>query len=163
MKRLLALAVLLGAFPAFAQTRVAASMVKFDASGFTRLTNCVSLQQALAILDPATTGINYAPRSIFSNIPITLVTPRWVGDLEVVYGTGGTNTQVWQSYSTTTSSWLMVYPPIGMQATNAVATNVGPWNAGETLQINGATNILWRAFADTNSVLTWKKIYIGVP
>ena len=83
--------------------------------------------------------------------------------MEVIYGTGGTNVQIWQSYATTTNSWLMIYPATCITSTNEVATNVAPFVAGQMLQINGATNILWRAFTSTNSVLYWKAIYRGAP
>lgn len=164
MKRLILSAmILLTSLTAIAQTRVPAKMVKFDTSGFTWLTND-NLQTALATLDTAPgSAINYAPRLASTNTAITSITPRWIGDVEILYGTSGTNIQVWQSYGITTSSWTMIYPPVGRHSTSDTTTNTGPYVAGEFLQINGATNILWRSFANTNGVLSWKCIYRGIP
>jgi len=163
MKKLLLILGLIGiSLIAQAQTRVDSKMVKIDTNGMTRLTNIVTLQQALIILDPAPVDTDYSPRST-TNTTITLVTPRWIGDLEVIYHTGGTNVQVWQSYGVTTSTWVMIYPSQVQSTTNSLSTNVAPVVAGQMLQINGATNILWRAFADTNSTLSWKATYRGPP
>lgn len=162
MKRfsLFVLLTLLLASPVLAQGRVPAIMVRFNTNGLTRFNTMTNLQDIINYLDPAPTGVNYAPRST-TNTAIGLVTPRWIGDIEVIYQTGGTNTQVWLSWSTSTSSWYMIYPVQDTITTNEIATNVAPFTAGQTIQVQGATNVIYRAFMWTNSTLYWKALYRG--
>jgi len=166
MKTLLCVCLGLGiAISSYAQSRAPASLVSVDTTTFTTFTNGTTVQTVLKAIDTASgTAVNYAPTSASTNHTIEAYTPRWIGDMKLIFGTSGTNCGVWMSSSTTTSSWFQIYPVQTICTTNQIATNIAPYFDGQMLQIDGAwTNILWRAFANTNGTYVWKAIYRGTP
>ena len=164
--RNLILALCLASGMAIAQQKVPSTMVTATNASWTVLPTNGTLQAVLNTIDTSlapSTHTNYAPRAITNGSTISVYTPRWSGDQLLVYGTNAIQTQVWQSWGVTTSSWSMVYPVQSMTTTNYDYTNVvAPRWIGDVMTCtNDATNIIFTGFG--TSVGTWKKTYAGVP
>jgi len=165
MKRLLPFLLALSlAVPALAQNRVPANMIRFSTNGWVRLPLATNLQDVLNYIDAnigAGGATNYAPRAMTNTTP-SILTPRWTGDLLVIYGASAWNAQVWQSWGVTTSSWFMVYPVQGQLLAHTTNTLATPRYVGDSLYVvTAATNKLyWAVGLTTND---WRLITVGGP